>query len=193
MIPSIQLVSEGLNRISPHLRAESDMAVSLLATNLLDELLFQLLEKYFIPGKAAKELFTSFGPLTSLSAKVKLTYSLGLISEDEYLEIETLRRIRNKFAHSSELPNFTHSGIEPLVKRLKGAQWLADTHEYLMDKSQDLNPLSMEEKTILRENMRNRFTVSAAMAILYLETAIANVSAVRNPPSRYPDVSKRPL
>lgn len=49
--------------------------------------------------KEDKELFSGYGPLSTLSSKIVLSYRLGLISNYEYKTIQIIRKIRNLFAH----------------------------------------------------------------------------------------------
>jgi DNA-binding MltR family transcriptional regulator len=49
------------------------------------------------------ELFTGYGPLSSLGAKIALAYALDLLDATAYKRIKVAQKIRNKFAHSDEL------------------------------------------------------------------------------------------
>lgn len=45
------------------------------------------------------ELFRSSGPLGTFSVKINVTHLLGLFSPVASKELDTIRRIRNEFAH----------------------------------------------------------------------------------------------
>ena len=72
---------------------------------ILTQLLANTLEHYLIqvlqPFKAStrKEIFRGMGPLSSLSAKIHISYGIGLLTKELYEDTHTLRAIRNKFAH----------------------------------------------------------------------------------------------
>jgi DNA-binding MltR family transcriptional regulator len=84
---------------------ESDRGCVLLTASFLDELLEQLhrthiKSKASPPDKLIKELFTAYAPLSTLSAKIKLARAYGLISDEDYLDLELLRGMRNDAAHT---------------------------------------------------------------------------------------------
>jgi DNA-binding MltR family transcriptional regulator len=84
---------------------ESDRGCVLLTTAFLDELLEQLhrthiKSKASPPDKLIKGLFTAYAPLSTLSAKIKLARAYGLISHEDYLDLELLRDMRNDAAHT---------------------------------------------------------------------------------------------
>jgi DNA-binding MltR family transcriptional regulator len=84
---------------------ESDRGCVLLTTAFLDELLEQLhrthiKSKASPPDKLIKGLFTAYAPLSTLSAKIKLARAYGLISHEDYLDLELLRDMRNSAAHT---------------------------------------------------------------------------------------------
>jgi DNA-binding MltR family transcriptional regulator len=84
---------------------ESDRGCVLLTTSFLDELLEQLHRTHIKstaspPDKLIKELFTAYAPLSTLSARIKLARAYGLISHEDYLDLELLRDMRNDAAHT---------------------------------------------------------------------------------------------
>ena len=95
---------------------ESDRGCVLLTTSRLDELLEEL-HKTHIKSKASpekkfmKDLFAGYAPLSTLSAKIKLAFGYGLISKEDYLDLELLRDMRNDAAHTVEEFAFRHPDI----------------------------------------------------------------------------------
>ena len=53
-----------------------------------------------------EELFTGYGPLSSLSAKIALAYALELLDTTAHKRLTVARQIRNKFAHADDLLTF---------------------------------------------------------------------------------------
>ncbi len=90
-----------LNDFLKEFLTESDRGAALLGGAMLDNLLQQVLTQCFIEEKGiVKGLFdNAAGPLSTFSAKTKMAYCLGLISRDEYDNINNIRAIRNEFAH----------------------------------------------------------------------------------------------
>jgi DNA-binding MltR family transcriptional regulator len=63
-----------------------------------------------------KLLFDGFGPLSEFAAKIEVAHAFGLINEDVYLDLRTIKSIRDKFAHTPQELNF---GSEEIIKLLK--------------------------------------------------------------------------
>ena len=83
---------------------ESDRGAAILAASMLDQKLKTILGEFLIDCKATKLLLEGFNaPIGSLSSRENLAFSLGLISEYEYNDCETIRKIRNEFAHKFDL------------------------------------------------------------------------------------------
>jgi DNA-binding MltR family transcriptional regulator len=86
---------------------ESDRGFVLLITTRIDELLKELHQVYIksktSPNtKLVKELFAVHAPISTLSARIKLAFGYGLISKEDYDDLELLRDMRNGAAHTIE-------------------------------------------------------------------------------------------
>ncbi|QPZ89777.1 hypothetical protein AKL02_001995 [Thioclava electrotropha] len=80
---------------------ESDRGRALVAASLVEEMLEEVLRGFFLETSATKKLFTDpNAPLSTFSAKASASRALGLISCQEYSDIDLIRKIRNAFAHS---------------------------------------------------------------------------------------------
>jgi DNA-binding MltR family transcriptional regulator len=114
-------------RITEELKDESDRGVVLVSAAFLDELLEELLRAHFISdSKITDELLSNSGPLGSFSARSKLAYCLDLIHETQFRDLETVRKIRNEFAHSHRPATFDSDRIRDLCQNLKYAQLVPD-------------------------------------------------------------------
>lgn len=96
----------------PDLNRESDRGRVLIACSYLDDLLRRTLLAFLVRGRTSERLVDGFNaPLGTFSTRTAAAYSLGLITDREFKEAETLRRIRNNFAHeikvSVETPKVT--------------------------------------------------------------------------------------
>lgn len=81
--------------------SESERGRVLVATSLIEEMLEEILRAHLLVDATTDHLFEGGNaPLGTFSAKASLSRSLCLITEDEFRDIDTLRKIRNKFAHS---------------------------------------------------------------------------------------------
>ncbi|MEX2167319.1 MAG: transcriptional regulator [Methyloceanibacter sp.] len=83
------------------LNEESHRGAVLVAVSYLDELLRRCLQNFLLDEGKSKALWEGFNaPLGTFSARALSAYSLGLVSRREYEECESLRKIRNDFAHN---------------------------------------------------------------------------------------------
>ena len=69
--------------------------------------------------KTRKCLFVGDSPLASFSAKIRLAYAMGLISQAIRDDLDTVREIRNAFAHSIRHADFANPEVVIVCKRLR--------------------------------------------------------------------------
>jgi DNA-binding MltR family transcriptional regulator len=110
--------------------SESDRAAVILGASKIDQLLGSLLERYFLPSPTSEDaLFSNNGPLGTFSAKVDLSYRLGLIDAQFSKSIHLVRRIRNSFAHEAygaKLSSGTHKDrVKSLAAPFQGHEWFS--------------------------------------------------------------------
>jgi len=85
------------------LLSEGDRATVILAVAKIDLILFQILQKFLVSVSGSKdELLDNDKPLSTLSAKINMTYRLGLINNSFSHSLHLIRKIRNDFAHEVE-------------------------------------------------------------------------------------------
>lgn len=99
---------------------ESDRAAAILGGVLLDEHLRVLLKSVLIDDEETLNLLErgENSPLSSFSARIKGAYCMGLISKDVFDDLETIREIRNRFAHQLHGLSFEdQSGVVEQIKR----------------------------------------------------------------------------
>jgi len=100
------------------LRSESGRGAALLCCAYLDDLIRDTLAAFFVVGSESDRLLEGFNaPLGTFSARVTAAYACALITEDEFSELNRLRKIRNEFAHSKTAA-FTDQKIFDLCANL---------------------------------------------------------------------------
>lgn len=105
-------IEEDLKCLSQDLMPESDRGAVLIATELIDsklESLFRNASTSNASKRLLKKLLEYPGALSNFSAKADVSFALGFIGEHEYSSIKSLKKIRNKAAHSRsefKLKNF---------------------------------------------------------------------------------------
>ncbi len=129
---------ELLNEIREEIKVSNDRACLILAASFFDELLGNILVEYLIKDKKTDpDLFNAFGPLSTISAKIKISFRLGLISEKEYNQLEIFRKIRNKFAHQLKSKSLGDPDLKDLVLKLKVESNLIPALFYPLPKNQE--------------------------------------------------------
>lgn len=93
------------------LNRESERGAVLISVSYLERQLKEILSAFLCEGAASACLLEGFNaPLGTLAARSAAAAALGLISAREYRELETLRKIRNQFAHDHRI-SFSDQGI----------------------------------------------------------------------------------
>lgn len=104
---------EEVNAFRLALTKETDRGCALFATSYLDKALSDLLYCALAYDKKIEDdLFTGNAPLASFSARIKMAFYLGKISNAERRDLDLLRKIRNDFAHNAEAIDFEANKIK---------------------------------------------------------------------------------
>ena len=82
----------------------------LVAGAAAEALMLPLIQSYLLDCKATENLLDGpFAPLGTFSAQIAMARSLGLITEDEFADLNLIRRVRNDFAHQVEIDSSSRS------------------------------------------------------------------------------------
>jgi mannitol operon repressor len=101
------------------LNKESPRGKVLISTGYLEEMLKEILSGFLLKDKVVDDLFDGGNaPLGTFSSRSKLAYTLGLISEAEFHDIDLIRRIRNDFAHDMKA-SFANDTVKNRCSHLK--------------------------------------------------------------------------
>ncbi len=102
------------------LAAESDRGCALTAAAYLDESLATLLRNRLVQDKGNIEALINRGrPLSTFSARIRIAYAVGLISKDCMSDLNTMRDIRNDFAHLHGPVSFSDQSIAHRCRNLR--------------------------------------------------------------------------
>jgi DNA-binding MltR family transcriptional regulator len=108
------------NAFSEELHKESDRAAAVLGAAYLDALLEDLLRAFFIDDPAeVNPLLAPDGPAGAFGARIRLAYGLGLLAKDEYFDLKTVQKIRNRFAHDLHGLDFSENSISDRCRNLR--------------------------------------------------------------------------
>jgi len=97
------------------------LQIAVLGGSVVEYELEQLLRGYVSRRDDAtwKELTDDRAPLGTFSAKIIMAYALGLIDNDTRQNLDVVRHIRNAFAHSKRLIDFSHIAIANAIHAVK--------------------------------------------------------------------------
>lgn len=166
------------------LEGASDRAAAIVAGAFLDEVLQELLCVFLIKGTADnKKLFEGTGALATFSAKIEMSYRLGLVSDGEHRTLTTIRGIRNDFAHVLGDLSFTTQSIQARCRNIEVPLPMVAPRNVPLSKNGEVPPLPKIEKAA-SEDTRAIFqeAVITLMHCLAARVAEASETQRRNPP-----------
>lgn len=107
-----------------------DRAAGIVGATILESRLRNRL-KHETPSFTVKDratlherMFNPSGPVGSFSAQINLGFMLGLYDEQAWRDLDAIRRIRNDFAHETEIGSFKQKAINARCCSLK----VCDSH-----------------------------------------------------------------
>jgi hypothetical protein len=111
-------------------KSENDRSLAIVGAALIDELLADLLETFFIDNAKVCESLLSFsGPIGAFGVRNQLAYALGLIDKPTYNDIKLIQKIRNKFAHVAKNQDFSDPIIAGYALSLEIPQWVGELED----------------------------------------------------------------
>lgn len=168
------------------LSKESDRGLVLVSASFLEESLESLLYARFSikhpkSNSFIKPLFDTFGPLSNFSAKIKICYTIDLIGEWVYQDLEIVRKLRNRFAHSVGFTRFDLPEVVNLTEKLQAADIAATELMKADDKTKKLKKVKtrrkVRSKSAKADMERMRFTMSVSFigGLLYILTRVLSM------------------
>jgi hypothetical protein len=110
---------DSLNRFQSLVRKQDDRAMVLSLAAFAEDTLGRLLLVYLRESKQAKELIEGFNaPFGTFSTRIKGAYTIGLLTKEQYEDLEIARRVRNAFAHDWEGISLESPDIKALIGNL---------------------------------------------------------------------------
>lgn len=103
-----------------HIIEETDRGAIISAAAALDDVLVDLISGFLRDNNSSKKLLTGYdAPLGTFSSRIAMANALGLLSEEEYADLETIRRIRNQVAHKWSGVSFENEVLSKLSHQLR--------------------------------------------------------------------------
>jgi|GEM_PF-1802399 len=130
-LSTIKGLSRDSNRFMNELGKETDRGAALVAAAFLENVLETVLRAFFIDEQnvsknksVVRKVFNKY--LESFTSRIDLAYCLGLIGPNAYYDLNLIRNIRNKFAHSYKSINFEDDEVKADCENLKTAKHFFD-------------------------------------------------------------------
>jgi hypothetical protein len=110
---------------------ESDRASVILAAAMLDNVLDTLLRAKLAPVSTGQDTLLDGhnSPIASFSARIDLTYRVGVISDKMARDLHIIRRIRNEFAHNIVGCSFDSPSVRSRVVELTRSSGFAERNK----------------------------------------------------------------
>lgn len=86
-------------RFSSEIHKETDRGSVLVCASYIDEMLERTIKAFTVESMHKDIVESSFSPIGSFGARIIISYSLNLITKEEYDDIKLIKKIRNIFAH----------------------------------------------------------------------------------------------
>ena len=108
------------DRLHKELDKDSDRAVVIVATAMVDDALKEILKRKLLPAKDKEYCIVSSpsSPLGSFSSRINACFQLGSISSNMHRDLHILRKLRNEFAHKPFDLNFNSASVKSRVIEL---------------------------------------------------------------------------
>jgi DNA-binding MltR family transcriptional regulator len=112
-------VSDDDKPILAEIDNQTDRGAAIIAAAYLDERLSSAIKARLNDHpEAGKALFKSDGPLGSFSSRINLGLLMGVYDERTHKVLNTVRKIRNEFAHNTKPMNFDSGRVRDLAANL---------------------------------------------------------------------------
>lgn len=177
---------EKMSALRNEFKGSSDRSAAIIGGAFLEDLLEHMLRYFFIKNRKHDEIFfEGNGVLGTFSSKISLTYRLGLISECEYQTLETIRAIRNRFAHELTDLKFDEQSISAKCRNIEYPVSMI-TPEFAAP-SENSEPFAMQAiQKASSQNSRDIFQESVMVLMNILIARLATLNAKKiTPPKDY--------
>jgi hypothetical protein len=116
IIPTIEGLGQDLKDFFNGLSDKSDRDVALAMCAYLDDTLNSMFRKVLIDegkpeGDFIQSIMKGYGPLSDFRARIALAYALGWFGQRVRERLDTIRGIRNQFAHHYKIDSFEHPDV----------------------------------------------------------------------------------
>lgn len=106
------LTSEAWEEFRLRYESSDDRTCAILCSSYIDDLLHSIVADTLLGNKKARNgLLSDMMPLSTFSARINLAYCLNIIPHTVFSDLNSIRRIRNSFAHQVSDLSFSRDPI----------------------------------------------------------------------------------
>lgn len=118
---------EEWDHLFDEVRTQTDRGAGIIAGSFLDSALQLALQSYLVPEPVLRATEDAGAPLSTFSARILLGEALGFYTAGVRKRLDTVRHIRNAFAHTLKPITFDEPSISEACKELKLFGFHGDT------------------------------------------------------------------
>jgi hypothetical protein len=109
-----------VNALMKEIKTDGPRGAAMVAAAIIDDVLVGAIRYKFVTLKKDEDeaLFGPDRPLGSFSSRIKVAYALGIYGPKTQHDLETLREIRNAFAHGRRQLSFETKEVAEMCKGL---------------------------------------------------------------------------
>jgi hypothetical protein len=112
-------VSKDVEAALEEIREGGDRAAAIVAATLVEEHLAAAITASLHQNtKITNQMFRSSGALGAFGSKIDLAFLIGMFTAAVHKELDTIKEIRNRFAHRMRLNSFNNQSVTDLVNNL---------------------------------------------------------------------------
>lgn len=169
--------------------SESDKGCVLIIASILEETLRQLHEAHIavITYPSKKNVFKdlSNAQLSTFAGMIQIANAYGLISDEDYKDLQLIRKLRNEAAHCIFDFNLQDSGVKAIVMQLSADERAERMFAELEKKSSNAKPaLNLPKLTEARSHLILNGLALHDIIVAKLADAIERLLAKRKTVSR---------
>lgn len=170
-----------LNAFSVRFGSESDRACAVLGAAVLDAKLEDLFRRTL--RCFHERLLKNTCPLGTFSARILVARALEWINEDAQIDLDTVRGIRNDFAHSFDHNlSFEDKSVSGRCKNLRTAQAFLDAHDLAVKvPSRKFSSHVIYAMRAVFEPARWRYQLTVEFLVQYLDEISGDTSGYSGP------------
>jgi hypothetical protein len=155
------------------LEKDSDRAAAIVACTILELALLSAITDRLHPSPDKEDkLFRFHGPLQTFSSRIEIGFRLGLYGKHARDDLNTMRNIRNEFAHNLSAVNFDAQRIRSLCSNLKLVELHTTDSMFVAPKKKGPATLIVPQLSKKLKSPRERYILSAQVFVALLNHSL---------------------